>query len=99
MIDFREADAKLLCTFSGRLDTLVCQELDPLLAAEVESRKLPVVFDLTGVDYVASAFLRLCIRTARQTGGVRFSIVNLSPQVMMVFKMAGFDKLFPIASV
>lgn len=91
----------LRCVFSGRMDT-------PASAADgaaVEARlagllpggaaALEVVFDLEKVDYVTSAFFRVCSAVARQVPG-RFSVARSTPAVKKVFHVAGLDSVFPV---
>jgi anti-anti-sigma factor len=52
-----------------------------------------VVFDLAGVDFVASAFLRLCLMVQQKAAGHQLTLVNVSPPIKKVFKIAGLDKL------
>jgi len=55
-----------------------------------------VVFDLAEVDYVSSAFLRLCLEVGRQEGPGRLSLVHVKSQVLNVFRIAGFDKILSV---
>ena len=54
---------------------------------------LRVVFDLGGVDFVASAFLRICIETSRRVGKENLQVVKCSPFTHKTFLMAGMDEL------
>jgi anti-anti-sigma factor len=92
MFELSKIGDKMLCKFSGRQDTTTCMEMEAKLS-EVTGEKLPVTFDLKEVEYVSSAFLRLCLRVAKEVGTEKFAVVNLNPSVKKVFKIAGFDKL------
>ena len=59
----------------------------------VTGASTPVIFDLDGVDFVSSAFLRLCIYAQRQAGDHGFQIVHVGPYVKRVFKIAGLDAM------
>jgi len=48
------------------------------------------------VDYVASAFLRMCLKVVKEVGPRNFSVINVHPNVKKVFKIAGFDKQLSI---
>ncbi len=91
---------------SGTDDALVIkfllQKMDTNASTEVEKDVMDAVagnqgrkiaFDMAPVTYVASSFLRICLRAARQAGPGRFSCLNLDPSVKKVFKIAGFDVL------
>jgi anti-anti-sigma factor len=92
MVQFQEKDGKLFCSFTGSLNTAACQAIEAELAAKVDAAKLPVVFDLQGVDFVGSMFLRLCLLTIKKVQAKDFLIINTSPTVKKVFKIAGFDQ-------
>ena len=96
MLAIEEREGNLVFTFSGRLDTAECLQFDDRLAAAAEAASLPLVFDLNGVDYLASLFLRICVRTARQAGFDRFKLVNVSPPVKKVLKISGLDGLLTL---
>lgn len=89
-------EKSLICTFGERMDTTKCQEIETELLDKVVETKIPVVFDLMKVDYVSSAFLRLCLRIAKEVETANFSIVNVNPSVKKVFMISGFDKILTI---
>jgi acetyl-CoA synthetase len=60
---------------------------------------LSIVFDLAGVDYVASAFMRVCLIAARKAGKGAFSIVNPTPFVQEMLHMAGLDRVASIRAI
>ncbi len=85
---------RVLIRFTGRLDTARCEELAGEVRAAVTAPTTPVEFDLARVDFVASAFLRLCIYAYQQAGAHGFQISNATPTIKRVFKIAGMDKMF-----
>lgn len=89
-------EPKLICAFTERLDTASCLEIEEELVSKVRESKAPVVFNLQDVDYVASAFLRMCLKIAKEVGTGNFSVINVHPNVKKVFKIAGFDKQMSI---
>lgn len=101
MIDFQFEQDKLAlqCKFKGRMDSQTSMEAEKKVlsklaevSAENLTSKLNIVFDLTDVDYIASAFIKICIQAAKTTDQGNFSIINTNPFVMKIFKMAGLDK-------
>ncbi len=96
MLDIREENGGMVCVFSGKLDTAACLEVEKALTARARPATGPVVFDLDGVTFVVSMFLRLCIQTCKDVGTPRFSIVNACPAVRKVFALAGLDALITI---
>ena len=84
----RQGDGKLVCKFLGRMDTAHCMETEKKVIESIESAS-KVIYDLEGVDYIASAFLRLCIKTSQTVNQGNFSIINVTPVIKKVFKIAG----------
>ena len=93
MVRFFIENGKLRCAFVGSINTLKCLELEKELYARIRAEKLPVVFDLRDVDFIASAFLRICLTMHKELGQDRLTLVNLQPAVLTVFKIAGFAGL------
>lgn len=91
MIQLVEQDELLRVKFPSRLDTANCDIVEQAIRKQVLMQKKPVVFDLTGVVFVASMFLRICVTTSQVIGSGRFCVVNPSPNILRVFKIAGLD--------
>lgn len=75
----------------GRLDTAQCAAIGDSLLKDIRDTGKPVVFDLDHVDFVSSAFLRICILAAQVVGAGHVSLRNASPSIKRVFKIAGLD--------
>lgn len=87
---------RLICAFSGQMDTLTTASLTSEVTARAAEAPGPVAFDLAEVEYVSSAFLRLCLQVGRQKGAGQLSLVHVRPQVLKVLKIAGFDKILSV---
>jgi len=95
---FEEQSHTLSCIFNGRLDTessfTISDPVEKTIqdnADNLPGKVLKVVFDIGGVDYIASSFIRICIRSAKKVGKGNFSIINSSPVIKKTFKIAGLD--------
>ncbi len=97
-INFDPETRTHVCQFTGKITSAAC----PPLAAEIEAKireiqdgrhNEKVAFDLAGVDFIASAFLRICMLAARQMPPGHFIIVNSQPAVQKIFSIAGLDGL------
>lgn len=98
MVHFDEQDHQIICTFTGQLNTAVLTTDAPAVEGRIaQARDCSVAFDLNGVTFIASSFLRLCVQTAKAVGAGRFSIRNLSPEVKKVFVICGLDKQLKIS--
>jgi anti-anti-sigma factor len=89
-----ESPDRLLIRFEGRLDTARCAEIGDELRAAVTAPAGPVVFDLQQVDFISSAFLRLCIFAHQQAGNHGFQVSHACPTIKRVLKIAGLDAMF-----
>lgn len=87
----------LTCHFSGRLDTEECTHNEKDIETNIQNNaNASVVFDLAQVEYISSAFLRICLKVGKTLGKEKFSIINVQPQVMKVFKISSFDTILTI---
>lgn len=96
MVRFSVEDDKLVCSFSHRLDSVNCDKWEKHLMEKVRASKMPVVFDLEKANYIASAFLRICVMVAKEVGESNLTIVKANEYVKKVFKIAGLDKKIKI---
>ena len=79
----------------GRLDASQC---DAALAFLNEVTQLQVI-DLRGLEYIASAGLRVILITQKrckaQGSGLR--LINVAPTIFDIFRYAGFDQILDIS--
>jgi len=99
---FDETTKTLNCAFSGRMDSLNTKEIEEKLAQKVaevsgDKEELKVIFDLGGVDYIASAFIRVCLVTAKDITEGNFSITNTNPFIKKTFKIAGLETILNVS--
>lgn len=82
----------------GRLDTTTSPDLEKGLLGHVDAGVRQVVLDLSGIEYISSAGLRVLLLVAKKlrTGGGEIVLCGLSPAVRQVFELAGFLSIFPI---
>ena len=93
MVTFTEHENEIVCAFSGQLNTMEVMRDEPVVVQKLEQlHERSVAFDLSGVSFVASSFLRLCLKTASVVGRSRFSVRNLKPEIKKVYVICGLDK-------
>ncbi len=92
MIRTEKSDGKDIFFFDGRMDTATCAGVEKELDGQIEKAEGTVVFDLGSVDFVSSAFLRICIATAKKKGAGNLKVANAAPSIKKVFKIAGLDQ-------
>jgi len=86
--------AKLTLAPIGRVDTITSPELEAAIQLEgVEE----LVFDLSQVDYISSAGLRVLLASQKKMAGKSMKIVGTRPAVKEVFDITGFSDIFTFA--
>ncbi len=87
-----------VCTLviTDRIDTLTAPELGRIFEENADSCE-KMFFDLSGVDYISSAGLRVLVSAHRKMSDKGGLILNgLTPDVLGILKMTGFDKKLTI---
>ena len=87
---------ELTLVISGRLDTQTAPELEAELDASISGVK-ELTFDMTGLEYVSSAGLRVILKaqkTMNAQGSMKLTGVNDS--IMEVFDITGFLDILTI---
>jgi anti-anti-sigma factor len=82
----------------GRLDATSAPEADRRLAALSEGGARQIVLDLSGVEYVSSAGLRVFLAAAKrmQRAQGRLALAAPAPQVREILDLAGFAAILPV---
>jgi len=90
----------LTFVFSGHLDSAASMPLAPEIekktaehAGEASALKKPlqVVFDLKAVDFISSAFIRICILVAAKVKAGNLTLQNASPLIKKTIKISGLE--------
>lgn len=102
MLTFEEKENTILCCFSNELTTEVCSvietELDGQIGAFLDEHDHPqIVFDMTEVRYISSAFLRLCLVYAKKVKSPSFSVTHCSDDLLKIFQIAGFSDIMNVS--
>ena len=86
--------SKLVLAPVGRVDTITSPELEAAVQLDgVEE----LVFDLSQVDYVSSAGLRVLLASQKKMAGKKMLITGARPAVKEVFDITGFSDIFTFA--
>lgn len=80
----------------GRLDTMTAPELEKAVDSVLDSTK-DLVFDMSGLEYISSAGLRVILKTqkAMNTRG-SMKITGANDSIMEVFDITGFLDILTI---
>ena len=81
----------------GRLDTMTAPALEKAISQDIGDAK-NLVLDLTGVQYISSAGLRVLLGAQKKMQKIgSMKVVNVCEAVMEVFEMTGFADILVIA--
>lgn len=83
---------------TGRLDGDAAQPADQNFARVLAGGTPRLAIDLSELDYISSAGLRVLLVAAKKAQQAKGKLVlfGLMPNVREIFSISGFDKIFPI---
>ena len=84
---------------SGRIDALSAPELEAEANSVMDQGNIWVAMDLSNVQYISSAGLRILLTTLKALNGKKgnLALINPAKNVREVLTIAGFSKIFTIA--
>ncbi|HSD25664.1 MAG TPA: STAS domain-containing protein [Vicinamibacteria bacterium] len=82
----------------GRLDSVSSGELERLVVSRIDAGEKRLVVDLSAVEYISSAGLRVLLMAAKRLKGPPAAVVlcGMGPSVRTVLELAGFLPLFAV---
>ncbi len=82
----------------GRLDAATATEMDQHVSEFINGGSLHLVLDLSELEYVSSAGLRVFLSAAKRMKQAKgkFSLANPTPQVRQLLEVAGFSTILPV---
>ena len=90
------ADGILTIFLDGEIDAQNAPTVQKEIDACLEGREnATVVFEAKDLSYISSAGLRILLAVQKKAGK-KISVVGLRPEVLEIFKMAGFQMLMNI---
>jgi anti-anti-sigma factor len=96
MVEYIKDDSCLKCIFSGRINTAEAEKIADELIEKIQHCGSDVVFDFSDLEYIASMFLRVCVKAARVAPVGKIRIINAHNDIKHIFEMTGFDKVMEI---
>ena len=91
----RDGD-NLTVALVGKLDAVTAIELDKLMAQQLDGVK-NLTIDLKDLSYIASAGLRILLKTQKRMNNQGFMFVkNIQRDVRTVMDMTGFSRLLTL---
>lgn len=93
-------DDILILKPTGRLDSANSLEFERVLVDILETGQAKLVFDLTDLDYISSAGLRVILLAGKKMRAIKgyLALFGLRAGVDEIFKMSGFHTIFNIYS-
>ena len=90
----------MVISLVGRIDASNSKDLEEQCLELISSGETKMVFDLTEVNYVSSAALRVFLLAAKRISAAKGSVrlCGLSTTLQDVFDISGFSKLFVITA-
>jgi len=87
-----------IVAFQGRLDSHSASSVETELVGLIEAGALKLAFDLSGLEYISSAGLRVMLIAAKRLRpiGGRLVLCALPPSVHEVFEISGFLSIMTI---
>lgn len=82
----------------GRIDTTTSEALESWLMSRLEGGLRRLVVDMSAVDYISSAGLRVLLMTVKKLRGNGGQLVlgGLNASVRQIFELAGFLSIFTV---
>ncbi len=95
--ELQQDEQKLVVTLIGRLDAQSAPELEEAMEKSLDGIT-DVVFDMTDLDYISSAGLRILLAAYKlmEKRGGSMKLTNVSEEVVAILKMSGFIAIFEI---
>ena len=94
----KKQDGNLLkIELEGRLDTTTAPELDEAVKSSIDG-VTDLVFDMTGLEYISSAGLRVLLSAQKAMGKVNGNMVvkNINDVIQEIFEVTGFIDIFTV---
>jgi anti-sigma B factor antagonist len=81
----------------GRLDAVTSVELDQSLSQTIEDGNLDIVLNLTGLEYISSAGLRIFLVVAKKLKALKgdLCLAGLGGNIKEVIEISGFPSIMP----
>ena len=93
-----QMDPVTVVAVQGSVDSLTADQLTKALSEHVDTGRVRLVADFSGVHYTSSAGLRsllIALKASRKQGG-DFRIAAVQPNVLSVLSMSGFTNLIKV---
>ena len=89
-----------VASVEGRLDAVTAPELESQLSTVIDDGQTSMILDLSGLEYISSAGLRVLLTAAKKLKTVKGKLVlcNVQETVMQIFEISGFCSILTIVA-
>lgn len=95
-IKIKTENGKTMLHIDGRLDTVTAPELEKALDGVLDAAN-ELIFDMTGLEYISSAGLRVILRAQKAMNAKgSMKITGANDSIMEVFDITGFLDILTI---
>lgn len=97
-IDESQLNNVTIVSLKGRMDASSSSMAETVLSRLIESGNREIVVDMSELDYISSAGLRVLLaslKRLREDDG-RLLLAGMKPEVQHIFEIAGFQRIFTI---
>lgn len=99
-LEFKEERKEnyLIIRIKGRLDAVTSTTAEKKIFDFINNGHINVLLDLTAVPYVSSSGMRMLLSTSKKLKTLmgKFVIFGMSPNVLDVLKISGFDHVLEL---
>jgi anti-anti-sigma factor len=97
-IEREQQDDVTIVKLAGRFDSAAAPAAENQLGAALGTSMPHLAIDMTGLEYISSAGLRVLLVLARkvQQGAGKIALFGLAPNVREVFTVSGLDTILSI---
>ncbi len=94
----QEKDGVVCLKINGRLDAESAPEAETTVKGILKEGKHRLLFDLSGMEYISSAGLRIILMTVKELQLKKGKVVlsALTPYVKEIFDVSNFSSIIPI---
>ncbi|HOJ95747.1 MAG TPA: STAS domain-containing protein [Methanospirillum sp.] len=100
IIQERQSSGITILDISGRIDAATSSLIEEELGKKIDSGVSTLILNMKDLQYISSSGLRVilaALKRVKTKGGI-IALADLQPGPGEVFKMTGFDRLFPISA-
>ena len=94
----RNIDGVTVVNLEGKLNTGTSPDADSYLSQLISGGSSKLLLDMEKVDYISSSGLRVALSIGKKLGacGGKLAFCSLNPSVGEVFRISGFNSIFPV---